>query len=154
MPAQSWTRNQIKLRTSFWPLTKLLPFSPARVVSDRAAPLEFDGSFWRQCIVRIQSTQWINRKKGSVDPGSPLTEYVVIQQTKVREDVMEEEETEGETGGHAAQPRGKQDSQTHRWKMWGTILPPTKAEVDALVADDAAEPKSPDAILARLRRRN
>ena len=62
-----------------WPLT-LLPFKSTRVLTDRLVPLPMMGknSSVRQCIVRIKSTQTLDRGTGKGPESRSLTVWAVL----------------------------------------------------------------------------
>ncbi|KAJ9634046.1 hypothetical protein H2204_006595 [Knufia peltigerae] len=91
-----------------WPISVLLPNASARVVSDRLAPLPMPNSSFRQCTVRIRSTQYYRLSNMTEGNMKNLTEYVVIQKLTLN---------------------GKESP----WKMWGTVDPNTVEEVEKMI---------------------
>lgn len=88
-----------------WPLT-LLPFQSTRVMTDKIAPIPFGKSSWiRQCVVRIKSTQTLDRGTGKGLESKTLEEYVVIQKLAF-------------------------DGEEQPWKIWGTVQP---SSADAII---------------------
>ena len=87
-----------------WPLT-LLPFQSTRVITDKIAPIPFGNSAWiRQCVVRIKSTQVLDRNLGNGPESKTLEEYVVIQKLAF-------------------------DGEEQPWKIWGTVQPSSAKEI-------------------------
>jgi hypothetical protein len=87
-----------------WPLT-LLPFQSTRVMTDKIAPIPFGKSAWiRQCVVRIKSTQTLDRGLGLGPESKTIEEYVVIQKLAL-------------------------DGEEQPWKMWGTVQPSSAQEI-------------------------
>ncbi|ETI20451.1 hypothetical protein G647_08487 [Cladophialophora carrionii CBS 160.54] len=97
-----------------WPLSPLLPNSPARVVSDRLAPLPVADSYLRQCIVRIRSVQQYELADAEQTTTRDHTDYVVIQKIT----------SKGEDG---------------EWKLWGLTEPTTMDEIDTMLAGGTKE---------------
>jgi protein MBA1 len=97
-----------------WPLSPLLPNSPARVVSDRLAPLPVADTYIRQCIVRIRSVQQYELADADQSTTRSHTDYVVIQKIT----------TKGQDG---------------EWKLWGLTEPTTMDEIDTMLAGGAKE---------------
>lgn len=119
-PPQTWKivryTSALKLPFSFrffpWPLTSLLPYSQAKIVSDRIAPLPFKAQgkeiIIRQCVVRIRSLQSLDKNDGTPPTQTDLTEYVVLQQFI-------------KDGRHAP------------WKIWGTTNPTSPLELKQML---------------------
>jgi protein MBA1 len=87
-----------------WPLT-LLPFQSTRVMTDKIAPIPVGKDAWiRQCVVRIKSTQTLDRGSGSGPETKTMEEYVVIQKLAF-------------------------DGEEQPWKMWGTVQPDSAQDI-------------------------
>lgn len=87
-----------------WPLT-LLPFQSTRVMTDKIAPIPYGKNSWiRQCVVRIKSTQTLDRGLGNGAESKTLEEYVVIQKLAL-------------------------DGEEQPWKIWGTVQPHSALQI-------------------------
>ena len=87
-----------------WPFT-LLPFQSTRVLTDRLVPIPVGKDSWiRQCVVRIKTTQTLDRGTGKSPQTKPLTEHVVIQKLSI-------------------------NGQEQPWKIWGTVQPSTSFQI-------------------------
>lgn len=91
-----------------WPLNFFLPYSSARVVSDKATAIPFGKqSYLRECIVRIKSVQSVSTRGKSLHTDK-FTEYIVLQKLTV----------DGDEG---------------KWRVWGTV-DPSKEELEEILS--------------------
>ena len=87
-----------------WPFT-LLPFQSTRVLTDRMIPLPIGKDSWiRQCVVRVKTTQTLDKGAGQRSQTKSLIEHVVIQKVSLE---------------------GKEKP----WKMWGTVEPSNTSQI-------------------------
>lgn len=119
LPPQSWTliryTSPLTIPFSFlpWPITSLLPFSQAKIVSDCVVPFPVGKNVYlRQCVVRIRSLQSLDRGDGSLPVEANLTEHLVMQRMK----------TDGRVGD---------------WKVWGTTRTSSQEQIAELLVGDS-----------------
>lgn len=113
LPKETWTvkyRGITLPRWVPWPLSLFIPFQSTKVLADRAAPLPIGDQTktrLRQMVVRIDTTQTLDKNNGQGPKTADITEYMVIQKLKLE---------------------GKPED----WMVWGTVRPSTVKEIETI----------------------